>query len=402
VTSYGAQCNSSAISGGGTDDTAAFTSAATAAGAAYSTTGVSQVVTLPAGSPCRVDGTVTIGSGVVFEGPGAIVVTNQTVYTLLFVNADYSGVENLTVRVLAGTAGNTSLSAVHWTDTASDTAAHIHFFARNNTVIDGDWGIYVFYGNGTGSLQDVDISGNTIISRSVYTNNDGIHVNGNVHGITINGNRVSNRGDAAIALTSGPGASRTLSGAVVSNNLCLNDITGLDNSGASNVIWSNNYVQSTAPISNYSNPAARSIVYVGLTPQNVKFIGNYLQNYQGTGTDPVAKVDDTGSNAVTNVEWASNTLVGAYSLWLAANTVAVHDNIFSPNATIDVEYDPYNNYPGQNIMIGANYWMSSGTINATGNPGLYINNSVAKQQANGTITINDTPAGITTLGVLAW
>jgi hypothetical protein len=35
---------------------------------------------------------------------------------------------------------------------------------------------------------------------------------------------------------------------------------------------------------------------------NVKFIGNHLQNYQGTETDVAAKTDDSGSNQITNVE----------------------------------------------------------------------------------------------------
>jgi hypothetical protein len=100
-----------------------------------------------------------------------------------------------------------------------------------------------------------------------------------------------------------------------------------------------------------------------------------------------AKTDDAGSNEITRVEWAGNTIVGPAAMWLAANTAAVHDNYFSPGATILVEYDGINNYPGQNIDIGPNYWMGSGTISAPGNPGLYFNNSVATQHANGTITV---------------
>lgn len=398
VTTYGAKCDWNGTAG--TDDTAAFQAAANAANAAYDATAGSTsafgaagsivAVQLPTGKACVVNGTVTIGSGVHFVGPGTIIVTNQTGGTLLFQNADNAGAEDLTIRVIAGPGGNNAnLSVLSWRDTSSDAVAFPHTTVdfRNNTVIDGSWGIYVTYSSGSSSLENVDISGNTVMSTTTYTNADGIHVNGNVHGITINHNRVSNRGDAAIALTSGPGSSRTLSGAAVSSNTCLENITGLDNSGASDAIWSNNFVRATTSISNFSNPAARSIPYVGITPYNVKFIGNHLENYQGTNTDPAAKVDDTGSNLVTNVDWIGNTIVGTYAMWFMGNTIALHDNTFSPGATIYLEYDSADNYPGQNIMIGRNYWLGNGTISEPGNPDLYVNNSLANQQTNGTVTI---------------
>jgi hypothetical protein len=387
VTNYAAACNASET-GGGTDDTKAFIAAAAAADSAYVASGAVQKVVLPAGKPCRVDGIVTIGSGVVFEGPGIITVSYQRRETLKFVNADNGGVENLTIIVLAGPGGNHAEdAAIKWTDTTDDSQQHHDFFARNNTITDGSWGILVSSDSGSGSLRNVDISNNTVASRIAYTNADGIHVNGNVHEITIKGNHISNRHDAAIALTSGPGKQRTLSGAIVSDNICIDDITGLDNSGATNAVWSNNYVKATASFSNGSNPAARSITYVGLTPQNVKFIGNYLENYQGEKTDVTAKVSDDGSNLVTNVEWAGNTIVGTQAMWLAGDTITVNRNTFSPGAIIVISYDGVNQYPGQNISIGLNYWKGSGTISAPGNPGLYKNLSLARQQAAGKINV---------------
>jgi hypothetical protein len=387
VTNYGAKCNWNGSTG--TDDTAAFQAAATAASNLYSVNGSTASVLLPAAQSCVVGGTVTIGSGVLFEGPGTIVVPGTQMGPVLqFQNADKSGVENLTINILnVTTQDNPNLSAILWVDTSTDSTAHSRFFAKGNAVLNGSYGISVFSSNGSGSLDDVDISNNSVTSSSAYKNSDGIHVDGNVHFITISSNRVSNRGNAALAITSGPGAQRTLSGAVISNNTCFNNITGLDNSGGTNAIWSNNYVIATAPVSNTSNPAARSIPYVGITPVNVKFIGNYLQNYQGSGTDFAAKIDDTGSNQITNVEWAGNTIVGTAGMWLMANTAVVRDNFFSPGSKISVEYDATDNYPGQNIMIGKNYWMGTGTISAPGNPALYSNNSLAPQQSNGPITI---------------
>lgn len=387
VSTFGAKCDWNGTNG--TDDTVAFNSAAAAANKAYVATGAPTSLVLVPGRSCLIAGTVNLGSGVIVDGPGTLVVPGvQTGPILQFLNADHSGVQNVMIDILNTTKlNNPYLAAVLWIDTKGDSSAHSYFFARGNTIQNGSYGISVFSSIGTGSLQDVDISGNSVTSSAVYTNSDGIHVGGNVHGINIRGNRVSNRGDAAVGLTSGPGPERTLSGAVVSENICLNDLVGLDNSGGTNAIWSNNYVSATAPASKSSNPAARSMTFIGITPVNVKFIGNYLQNYQGTETDVAAKTDDAGSNQITGVEWTGNTIVGSAAMWLAANTAAVHDNYFSPGATILVEYDGVNNYPGQNIVIGPNYWMGSGTISAPGNPGLYFNNSVAEQHANGIVTI---------------
>jgi len=398
VTTYGAACNSNGVSGGGTDDTPAFNTTVINANKAYVSSNVPQTVVLPAGQPCRVDGTVMIGSGVIFEGPGTIVVTAQTAATLNFQNADFSGVENLTIDVTGTPLNqNSALAPITWTDAAGDTAAHVHFFARNNTVTNGNWGIQVVYDHGSGSLQDVDISGNTVTSSSAYSNYDGIHVGGKVSAININGNRVINRADAAIALSTEPGSAEpggtayVLSQAVVSNNTCINDLVGLDNSAATNTVWSNNYVQAITSTANVSNPAARVIPYEGNYSVNVKFIGNFLQNFQGTGTDVAAKVDNGGSgNAAVNVDWIGNTIVGASSMWIAANTVALHDNTFSDGANVDVVYDGGATVLTQNIMFGFNYWLGSGTINSNGNASFYSNNSLAHQQANGTITVNGT------------
>jgi hypothetical protein len=388
VTRYGAKCNWNGTTG--TDDTAAFQSAATAASHLYGVNGSVARVLLPMGQSCVVGGTVTIGSGVLFEGPGSIVVPAQTGSTLQFQNADKAGVENLLLKIISGPGGNNAaLSVISWSSTSGDGKAHNHFVVRNNTVVDGSWGIVVSYSSGTGSLSNVDISGNTVLSSNVfaYSNADGIHVAGRVSSITVNGNRVSNRGDAAIALTSEVGTpAYILSGATVSNNICLNDSVGLDNSGATNTTWSNNKVRATLRVSG-SNPAARSIVYGGVTPVDVKFIGNYLENYQGTGTDKTAKVDDVGSNTATNVDWIGNTVVGANAMWLAANTVVVTGNFFSSGATVFVNYDTGTVYPTQNIKIGKNFWLGTGTISANGNPGLYVNNTLAPQQSNSKLTI---------------
>jgi hypothetical protein len=79
VLSYGAHCNWNGTSG--TDDTAAFNSAATAAHALYVTSGSPVVVAVPYGCTLGTGAgntTVTWPSGVYWEGPGEIIVPAQT------------------------------------------------------------------------------------------------------------------------------------------------------------------------------------------------------------------------------------------------------------------------------------------------------------------------------------
>jgi hypothetical protein len=388
VVSFGAKCDWNGTKG--SDDTSAFQSAVEKAGSTYASTGSTVTVQVPAGKSCVIAGKVTIGSGVEMTGPGTIIVPYQRGgSTLLFQNADNAGAHDLTLKVIAGPGGNdANLSVISWRDTAKDSSSHVNVAFRNNTVIDGSWGILVDSAFGSGSLRKVDISGNTVMSTTAYTNADGIHVNGNVHEITITHNKISNRHDAAIGLSSGPGASRTLSGAVVSDNTCLDDLVGLDNSGGTNAVWKNNLVRATVPASHVSNPAARSIAYVGITPVNIVFENNHLENYQGTATDFATKVDDTGVDSPTHVTWVQNTIVGTGAMWLVGNTIDVHDNIFSPGAVLNVGYVTPNYTYGRNISIGANQWLGSGTINAIGNLGPDRNNSLSKQKAKGKLTVN--------------
>jgi hypothetical protein len=76
----------------GTDDTAAFNLAASAANKAYVASGAPSSLLLVTGRSCLIAGTVTLGSGVVVEGPGALVVpSTQAGPVLQFVNADQVG-----------------------------------------------------------------------------------------------------------------------------------------------------------------------------------------------------------------------------------------------------------------------------------------------------------------------
>lgn len=103
VSTYGAKCNWNGSTG--TDDTSAFQAAATAATNLYNSSGATVALQLPTGKSCVVGGTVTVGSGVHFVGPGTIVVPSQTGGTLLFQNADNVAVEGLTFDVISGPGG---------------------------------------------------------------------------------------------------------------------------------------------------------------------------------------------------------------------------------------------------------------------------------------------------------
>jgi len=124
VTNYGAKCNWNGTSG--TDDTAAFQAASTAGSNLYSVNGSVASVLLPVGQSCVVGGTVTIGSGVLFEGPGTIVVPNQTGSTLQFQNADNAGAEHLFSKLSLDLGGTTrrcrSLAGLQRLGTANHTA----------------------------------------------------------------------------------------------------------------------------------------------------------------------------------------------------------------------------------------------------------------------------------------
>ena len=115
----------------------------------------------------------------------------------------------------------------------SDPGSQHSIVVRNCTIKNSDWGISILYNNGRGSLSDVEIAGNTVTSDAIYTNGDGIHVAGRVSGIRIHDNRIENRGDAGIGLTSELPDTRG-SGGICScrvreswNNVLTNDLVGL-------------------------------------------------------------------------------------------------------------------------------------------------------------------------------
>ena len=126
---------------------------------------------------------------------------SQTGHTFYAVNADDVAWDNVNITVLKPGTSGAADSAISWFS-INDTASQHHVAIRNCTIKNSDWGILVLYNNGTGSLSDVEIAGNTVSRDAIYANGDGIHVAGRVSGIRIHDNRIFNRGDAGIGLTS--------------------------------------------------------------------------------------------------------------------------------------------------------------------------------------------------------
>jgi hypothetical protein len=387
--SYGAKCD------GVHDDTTPFQNAANAAHNLYVASGIPVTVKVP--SNCVIAGTVTFGSGVHWSGPGQIIVPNQSTPsahpTFLMNNADNVAVEGIEFKITTPCSGNNATcSAIQWLPTTGDSANHAHVYIRRNDIVNADWGILIgYYGTGTGSLSDVDISDNTVSSPSgAFSNADGIHVGGRVSGITITSNRISWRGDACIALTGEGNGTYMVAGATISGNICSQDLVGIDMSGASDVQITGNFVKNTVASPSTSNPAFREIWYGtaangGAYPFNIHVSGNYFEN-NGSVDGLTVKIDPL--NYVGQTSWPAlqssfenNTIAGSPGIiYLRGKGISVGNNTFNTAAGgIVVDYDGANGIATANVTIGSNNWMQSGQIRMGAGCALYSNVTVAPQ-----------------------
>jgi len=388
---FGARCdwNGSA----GTDDTTAFQAAATAAATAYQSTHRAQIVTFSGN--CVVAGEVNYGSGVHWLGQGTIIVPRQTGFTLHAVNADDVAWDHVNITVIKpGTIG-AAASAISWFS-INDPASQHEVTIRNCTIRNSDWGILVMYNNGTGSLSDVEIAGNTITSNAVYTNADGIHVAGRVTGIRIHDNRIENRGDAGIGLTSeapdtGFGGVYVLAGAKVSNNVLINDLVGLDDSGATQVEWSGNTVKATVAKRGAQNPAFRQIWYGNTYPVGVRAAHNYLASGENGGVSAAVKIDPkvAGQQAWPDLDsvFQDNTIDGPNApLYVRGRKIVISGNTFARGGTVTIDYDGAGKIATADIVFGPNIWSAAGSLAAGAGCALYNNVKVAQQIARETFT----------------
>jgi hypothetical protein len=387
VRQFGARCDWNGAKG--TDDTAAFRAAARAAVKAYAADGRAQVVTFR--GECMLAGEVAFGSGVHWLGQGIIIVPQQKGFTLHAVNADDVAWDHVHIKVLkAGTAGAAD-SAISWFS-INDAGPRRRVAIRGCVIENSDWGIFVLYNNGAGSLDDVEIADTTVTSDAVYTNGDGIHVAGRVSGIRIHDNRIANRGDAGIGLTSespsGQGKVYVLSGARVWNNVLTNDLVGLDDSGATNVEWTANTVKATVARKGAQNPAFRQIWYGGAYPVGVRTTGNSFESGDNGGVSAAVKIDPkvAGQTSWPDLHsvFENNTIDGPNApLYVRGRNLVISGNTFARGGTVTLDYDGAGGLATETVVLGPNTWLADGTVAAGAGCALYKNVRVEPQRESG-------------------
>lgn len=408
VTSYGAKCD------GSTDDTAAFKSAASAAANFYATKGP---VTITYAGNCVVNGSVSYGSGVHWRGYGVITVQTQgSLPTFYAQSADDVAWDDVEIDVTSPGGDSPNAAGIGWFSNSGDSAQHHHVRITNCQIYNSAWGISVFFNNGPGSLDDVEIVNNKIATPltqtiqayswngATLTNWDGIHVGGTVTNVRIVGNTVTNRGDAAISLTSeinGSSASYVLSQALIASNIVTQDRVGIDIGGATNVNVSGNFVQATAPdpTSSKQNPAFRQVWYGNQYPINIHTVGNYFETGTGAGNSYIAKIDPimamNKSWPALNSTFEKNTIGGPNNsqlLYLRGSSIFIDGNTFTySGGVLFFDYDGTDGVATSNVLVGSNWWFGNATIYVGGGglSNLFQNVKMAPQIATGTVnTIN--------------
>jgi hypothetical protein len=221
-------------------------------------------------------------------------------------------------------------------------------------------------------------------------------VAGRVSGIRIHDNRIENRGDAGIGLTSeapdtGIGGIYVLSGAKVWNNRLINDLVGLDDSGATHVDWTGNTVKASVPKKSAQNPAFRQIWYGNTYPVAVRASQNYLASGDNGGVSAAVKIDPkvAGQRAWPDIQssFTGNTIDGPNApLYVRGRGVVVSGNTFARGGTVTIDYDGAGAIASENIVVGRNKWMAPGSLAAGAGCALYKNVQVAPQISHGKLT----------------
>jgi hypothetical protein len=389
VRDYGAACNWNNVTHTGTDDTAAFNAASSAANIIYLHTGAPINVTVPYG--CEIEHSVVQKSGTHFAGPGSIYVpVNTDSPTFIADMSDDVAITDLEIVALTNssscspTSNNDLCAAIAWqTSSREAKVKHRSLTFKGNRITNFGWGIVVLAADGTDTVSDVDVEGNTVISSTPYSFADGIHLGGSISGFTISNNYVYGRSDSAIAVTSETDG-HLCSGGTITGNIVLENRVGIDDSGCQDLTITGNNVRATTPITNDSNPAFRSIYYGGVTPQRINVTGNTFINYVDPSDDHAAKFDNYGGGSTRF--YASFTDNMTSFIYVRGSSVSVASNTMPPGAGIYLDYDVTNGIPSDGILVGTNNWLGGGQLTAGANPALFTNNHLATQLTAGTIT----------------
>lgn len=390
VRNYGARCNWNTATNSGTDDTGAFSAASSAANIIYLRTGAPVSVLVPYG--CEIAGSVVQKSGTHFVGPGSVYVpVNSETPPFVSNMADDVAVKELDMVAVTNSSAcsaksnNDLCAAIAWqTSNSGSNVQHKNVVFTGNHIYNFGWGILVLAADGSDSVTDVDIEGNSVVSSSPYSYADGIHVGGSISGFRIRNNYVYGRYDSAISATSEVGG-HVCSGGTISGNVLLEDLIGIDDSGCQNLTITGNNATATTPVTNTSNPAFRSIFYGGVTPQQVNVNGNTFINYVDPSDDHASKFDNGGGGATPfNSSFTDN--LTSFLYMRGSNISAANNTLLSANGGIYLDYDGANGIPSERLLIGTNNWLNGGTLTAGANPAYFINNHLLVQLTAGTIT----------------
>jgi hypothetical protein len=389
VRNYGAACNWNNTTHSGTDDTAAFSAASSAANIIYLQTGAPVDVIVPYG--CEIANSVVQKSGTHFIGPGSIYVpVNNESPTFIADMSDDVAITDLDIVAVTNssscspTSDNDLCAAIAWqTSSREAKVQHQKVRFQGNRITNFGWGIVVLAADGTDTVSDVSIEGNTVTSSTPYSFADGIHLGGSISGFKISNNYVYGRSDSAIAVTSEMNG-HLCSGGTISGNILLENKVGIDDSGCQDLTVTGNNVRATTPITNQSNPAFRSLYYGGVTPQLINVSGNIFINYVDPSDDYATKFDNYGGG-ITRY-YASFTDNMTSFIYVRGSSVSVANNTMLPGAGIYLDYDGTNGVPSDGLLIGTNNWLNGGQLTAGANPALFTNNHLAAQLTAGAIT----------------
>jgi hypothetical protein len=384
VLAYGAACD------GLTDDTAAFQKAAAEASRIFiATKSPASIVYV---RTCVVEGTVNVSSGVHWVGGGTIIVPKQIGPTFYVTDANDVAFTGNTISVVDSGPDSPYNAAIAWFSTASDSAGHQRLGIENNQISGSAWGISVFYVAGSGSLDDVQIYGNSIVSVKPYSNWDAIHVAGKVSNILINANHVSGRGDAAIALTSEQRGTvvQTPTMATISNNVLHDNLVNLDDSGAHDTKWFNNQISTDIPCPGSQSTGFRQIYYFAY-PVGAEVHDNNFAPCDNRGTSPAVKIDPkkTGQKSWPDLRssFTHNSVAGANApLYVRGVGITIENNTFSSGGIVNLDYDGGDQsgdpgVPTANINFGSNKWLALGSLHLGAGCGLYSKISVEQQSS---------------------
>ncbi len=264
----------------------------------------------------------------------------------------------------SGHVGNDSASTAVWF--SAESADVWNLCLSFSSIVDSSWGALLRNELGTTSFAyNVRFIGNDVHSTVPNTMADGLHIVGRIKGAVLSANTVQNRGDAGLAVNSSAG--NDIYGVAVTGNASVNNLVGVDVSGASYCTVVGNACYSVIDHSG-SNPALRAITYSGRVPQNVTFSSNIAIGNHTTSGEVDVKVTSAGAAVYAHV--CDNQLKTFYT---DASHVSLADNYFVGNGTAS-----FDNNSG-NIHIGTNTWAAEMDISGPGNPGLAGNVTLKKQ-----------------------